>query len=511
MHNLVGLISKHGEEEWVRHNMPKPKLPSTSTSCLLALALAFGPETVAFAQETSEVPAQTEVPTMQEANVFLQSGDWKNAITAYEKITEAQPQNGQAWQLLGYVVHGSGDLDRALGLHQKSATFPGQAGISYYNVACVESLRGNLSEAYSALDQAFAAGYWDLNQIKHDSDFKNLRADSGFADYLAAKKKPKVSVGKNAADANTQALVYPADKRAFDFAIGDWDIVANGQTVGQASYEFDLNHQTILLRRPNYALAAFTYVEKEKLWRETWLSTQGHHDILEGGYEDGILTLHQPLLRDKPGKIGRQSFHNISPDSFEVHWELSSDKGKTYQLQWKGKYQRRSAKPAEAKFSTSGMHPTAAKETEQYGFKLGRWDIKACSVIGTNKRIFGDGTSTVYFADDGKTILDDIQVTFAGGGGFSGTTKRIYDEEKGVWKCSWNPKGSASNAFLAKWDAKLGRMVETFSGKDGYGEFEGSLSFHDVSEDSMHVRLDKHYKDGVIVIGAWEYIAKRLP
>lgn len=495
--------------------MPNRNL--TSTSCLLALALAFGPDTVAFAQETTEAPLQTQVPTMQEANVLLRSGDWEKAIGAYELITVAQPQNAQAWQLLGYVVHGSGDWDRAIGLHKKAATFSGQEGISYYNMACVESLRGNIPEAYAALDQAFAVGYGNFQQIQNDPDFSNLKADSEFASYIAAKKNPKgiAKIKKKdkskAVELDSKALVYPQDKRAFDFLIGDWDIYSNGQNTGKASYEFDLNKQVIVMRRPNYAMATFTYVEKENLWRETWMSTQGHHDILEGGFEDGVLTVHQPLLRDQPGKIGRQSFQNIDADSFEVHWEISADGGKTYQLMWLGNYKRRTAQVADAKFTAHAMHPSAAKQTEQYGFKLGRWDIKASSVPGPGQRILGDGTSTVYFAEDGKTILDDIRVTFQGGGGFAGTTKRYFDEAKGIWICSWIPEGGARIDFVAQWDEKLGRLVETFSNTDGFGAFNGTLSFFDVSENSMHVRLDKHYENGVIIIGAWEYIAKRLP
>jgi len=69
---------------------------------------------------------------------------------------------------------------------QASQTFRAQCvlqpsnPVSFYNVACSESLLGNLDEALSYLNQSIDKGYRNLSHMKSDEDFDNIRQTDGF-------------------------------------------------------------------------------------------------------------------------------------------------------------------------------------------------------------------------------------------------------------------------------------------------------------------------------------------
>jgi len=52
--------------------------------------------------------------------------------------------------------------------------------IALYNLACAESLLGNEDEALENLEKAIDAGYGDVNHMKSDRDFNNIRNTEGF-------------------------------------------------------------------------------------------------------------------------------------------------------------------------------------------------------------------------------------------------------------------------------------------------------------------------------------------
>jgi hypothetical protein len=69
---------------------------------------------------------------------------------------------------------------------QASQTFRAQCilqpsnPVAYYNIACSESLLGNLDEALSYLNQSIDKGYRNLSHMKSDEDFDNIRQTDGF-------------------------------------------------------------------------------------------------------------------------------------------------------------------------------------------------------------------------------------------------------------------------------------------------------------------------------------------
>jgi len=56
--------------------------------------------------------------------------------------------------------------------------------IALYNLACAESLLGNVKEAVAALEKAINAGYSDLTHMINDSDLTNIKETVGFSNLV---------------------------------------------------------------------------------------------------------------------------------------------------------------------------------------------------------------------------------------------------------------------------------------------------------------------------------------
>ncbi len=117
---------------------------------------------------------------MQQADIFRQAENWPEAIKAYEALTRQYPDSGEAWYLLGYCVHASGDLDRAIEIHIKAASFNDRKQRPLYNLACAYALKGEEDKAFAALDEAMAAGWNSPDYLVQDGDWTALRGDPRF-------------------------------------------------------------------------------------------------------------------------------------------------------------------------------------------------------------------------------------------------------------------------------------------------------------------------------------------
>lgn len=82
--------------------------------------------------------------------------------------------------------HEAGEWDEAYKLHKKvTEDFPKQAGIGYYNMGCVHSLKKEDDEAFECLEKAVDLKFINLEQYQNDADLDNIKEDERFAKLIA--------------------------------------------------------------------------------------------------------------------------------------------------------------------------------------------------------------------------------------------------------------------------------------------------------------------------------------
>jgi hypothetical protein len=138
-----------------------------------------------------------------------------------------------------------------------------------------------------------------------------------------------------------------------DFWVGDWELTWPAS--GQSPAGTGTNHVEKILGdcvvQESFAAAGppglvghsvSTYDPRQGIWEQTWVDNQGAYIALTGGFKDGAMTLTQKALgpNGKP-RLARMVYLNIKPDSFDWHWESSTDEGKTWKLNWEIHYKRK--------------------------------------------------------------------------------------------------------------------------------------------------------------------------
>ncbi|MCH8941659.1 MAG: hypothetical protein IIA48_04360 [Bacteroidetes bacterium] len=137
----------------------------------------------------------------------------------------------------------------------------------------------------------------------------------------------------------------------FDFWIGKWDL---HWTTKSGKTAYDKNEIKSFLDgcviHENYTtIDAYPFVGKsysvynisKKQWEQTWVDNSGGYMTFTGEFKNGKMMLSRNV-HGKDGKqiIQRMVFYNISKDKIDWDWEMSKDKGKTWNLKWRIYYKR---------------------------------------------------------------------------------------------------------------------------------------------------------------------------
>lgn len=472
---------------------------------------------------------------MQEAGALLGAQDWQAASVAYAKIVIAQPDNGQAWQLLGYSLHANGDLDRAIRVHMKAATYPAVRPIALYNVACVHALQGRADQAFEYLDQAVAAGFNDPAQFAGDSDLNSLHADARWAHLgrvLSGETKVLIDVDPEViieeeiveepiiqdvevAEESVQrdlgmaiGLAKLAPEARMDFWVGDWDVYFEGQKISEWKVVKELNGKLIRQSCPEYMTLA-NFEPTTKKWHMSWVSNEGHHDVLVGGLEGkNKMVMHQAVVRDTPGAIGRWIMKSVHSDYFMAEWQLSTDKGKTWESHSTMELWRKSkgeAVSASARgTSTVIQHGHAS---DRYDFLVGEFDVEFKAMLPDQTWTAGKGTSSAKRGDDG-TLYETQKLMQEDGTVWEGVTKRSHASGD-QYAVNWTSiDGTVSVDSKSVREGK--KVVEISVGEDQYGSYRDKLYFTDISQKGYSVWLDRVYTDsGTTIEGLYRATFKR--
>ncbi len=148
-----------------------------------------------------------------------------------------------------------------------------------------------------------------------------------------------------AALAQTGSPPAPSETAQFDFWLGKWD----------ASWGEGLHGTNHITKRWDRVVveefngnpgekfeghSVSVYDTNAKLWKQTWVDSQGGYMDFMGGFADGKMTLSRSVAKDGKTILQRMVWYDITPDAFNWNWERSDDGGKTWAVNWNIHYTR---------------------------------------------------------------------------------------------------------------------------------------------------------------------------
>ena len=177
----------------------------------------------------------------------------------------------------------------------------------------------------------------------HGTD--NLAANAVLADHIAQWLTSQLTTPAPAPQA---APCESASHRAFDFWIGDWDVVnAAGKPAGTSHVERVLGGCVIMEHWSTvgapYAGKSFnTFNPADGKWTQHWVDSTGASILMTGAFEGGRLVYQREFVRrDGAAVKSRMTFVNVASGKVRQLVEQSTDGGQTWTPQIDLLYTRR--------------------------------------------------------------------------------------------------------------------------------------------------------------------------
>lgn len=439
-------------------------------------------------------------PTAEEANEYFSNQDWENSAEAYAEITQAEPENNQAWFRLGLSLHRLARYEEAIPAYEKALEhgfFNIQVMI---NLARLYSLMNRLDDSISWLRQATDAGLGALALLNNDPDLANVRGHSNFGEILTA------------ADQNARPCEFDERYRQWDFWLGEWDVFGpGGQQVG-SNHIYKLSNGCAFLENwtsagggPGHSLNYFDPVIGK--WRQFWVSSNGTTIPQEGEFRDGAI--HMEGRNYAPDGQSYQLFRGtwtpLEDGRVRQFLEQSTDEGQTWYTWFDGYYVRKEGSEealaavdtaASAVADSTDSQDAAAQsqcttpEQRQFDFWVGEWDLAwdespgFTASTGTNiiRRTLGDCVIEENFS--------------APEWGYLGQSVSTYDATNQVWKQTWVDSSGGYLDFVGGMEED-GRMILSREFTDQNGrQIMQRMIFYDIEQNSMEWNWERSEDGG---------------
>ncbi|MPQ46766.1 hypothetical protein GCQ56_07045 [Marinifilum sp. N1E240] len=135
--------------------------------------------------------------------------------------------------------------------------------------------------------------------------------------------------------------------RQFDFWVGKWDVYTGENIVGK-------NHVVLLQdkhvlqenwisEKENFTGTSFSfYNPKTKKWHQVWIDKNGSNLLLKGEFKAGkmILSSGEDSNMGEQESIHRITWTLLTNGNVKQLWESTTDKGKTWTIQFEGVYKK---------------------------------------------------------------------------------------------------------------------------------------------------------------------------
>lgn len=117
---------------------------------------------------------------LQYGDLHFRAGDYAQAKRWYDKALQADPDNYIGSLQAGTSALRMGDLDAARSYFQRASELDATAWAPLYNLACIQTHRGQTEAALHSLGEAVRRGLADRSLPRRDACFAPLRTDPRF-------------------------------------------------------------------------------------------------------------------------------------------------------------------------------------------------------------------------------------------------------------------------------------------------------------------------------------------
>ena len=152
-------------------------------------AAASRPAVEAITGVTADIDRPLEVLLRQarlewEAEVYADSGDYKNAMKAMDSLLASRPDDAELHSDMGMMLYEAEEYAAAAKHFAAASELEREDSDHMYNSACCHALAGNESAAMKALARAVALGYADGDHASEDKDLASLHGSAAFKELI---------------------------------------------------------------------------------------------------------------------------------------------------------------------------------------------------------------------------------------------------------------------------------------------------------------------------------------
>jgi tetratricopeptide (TPR) repeat protein len=258
------------------------------------------------------------------AEALFAAKDYAGAVSAFQALTRAHPQQPRYWTRLGVSLQLSEHPDDAMAAYRHAIGIT-TAPVAMYNLATVFATRGQKDSAFHWLDQLVTnAKYSNDKAVAADNDFTSLRSDPRF-DALLERMR-----------AVLRPCLTRKESRMFDFWVGDWDVkTPQGQPAGQSSVQLLLEgcalYENWVDGQGGGGKSLNSYNPDTKQWQQFWTDQYGRvTEYRESEWINGSLRYSATQMSPQGPTLIHMTFTPVNPDLVRQFGESSLDGGKTW-------------------------------------------------------------------------------------------------------------------------------------------------------------------------------------
>lgn len=282
--------------------------------------------------------APTPTPAMQAADALFQAQKWAEAAQGYEAVTKTEATNARAWYRLGLSLFSLNKYEQALAAYQQAfklnETVRPQGALTMYALASTYARLNNKDEAFAWLQKSLAAKLPQPGRLDGDPNFASLHSDPRYQAALATALK----LG--------HVCLSTPEYRQFDFWLGEWNVLAQGQPVGTNSVVL-LEEGCIVAENWTSAQGGQTgksfnfYNPVTHQWHQSYMGNDAGNWMMDGEFKDGAMRLVGHIYTPNGAVTTRMTFFNLGPDKVRQLGENSTDGGQTWTVTWDASYVRK--------------------------------------------------------------------------------------------------------------------------------------------------------------------------